>query len=186
MDALAPDLKMLMARSNILIVDDEYYTRKVIRALLLTLGCTRIFEASDGATGLDAIRTSEPDVILLDWEMPEIDGDEFVRRARSAGAFAGRDVPIIMLAGHDEQSRVLEAMRWGVHEFLLKPVSRNALQARILSVLARSGSMLKHRDGHGAEPSRRSSDKLNRESGARAASAPAAARVAGTTRARSR
>src|SRR5271165_4685887 len=126
----------LLARTKILVVDDEYHTRKTIRALLLAMGCTRVHEASDGGNGLEAIRAVQPDVVLLDWEMPGIDGAEFVRRLRSDGPCAHSNAPIIMLTGHRERSRVLEAVRHGVHEFLLKPVSRGALKARILSVLA--------------------------------------------------
>ena len=135
-----------------MIVDDEYYTRKVIRTLLLSIGCTKIYEASDGPSGLDAIRAITPDIVLLDWEMPGIDGAAFVRRVRSPNTFPLPNVPIIMLTGHGERSRVLEAVRLGVHEFLLKPVSRGALQARILSVLTKPRTMVKRGDYYGPEP----------------------------------
>jgi two-component system chemotaxis response regulator CheY len=127
----------LIGQTKVLVVDDEYHTRKTIRALLLAMGCTRIHEASDGGSGLEAIRAVQPDVVLLDWDMPGIDGAEFVRRLRSDGAYPHSNVSIIMLTGHGERSRVLEAVRHGVHEFLLKPVSRGALKARMLSVLAK-------------------------------------------------
>jgi two-component system, chemotaxis family, chemotaxis protein CheY len=143
MHALTDDIKAMMERIKVLIVDDEYYTRKVIRTLLLALGCTKIHEASDGASGLQATRSLAPDIVLLDWEMPGIDGAEFVRRVRSPEAFPLPNVPIIMLTGHGERSRVMEAVRLGVHEFLLKPVSSNALQARILSVLTKPRNMVR-------------------------------------------
>ena len=119
---------------------------------LLAMGCTKIHEASDGMSGLEAIRDVEPDLVLLDWEMPRIDGPEFVRRVRSPGVFPLPNVPIIMLTGHGERSRVLEAVRLGVHEFLLKPVSSTSLQARILSVLTKPRSMVKRGDYYGPEP----------------------------------
>ena len=100
-----------------------------------------------------------PDIVLLDWEMPGIDGAAFVRRVRSPDTFPFPNVPIIMLTGHGERSRVLEAVRLGVHEFLLKPVSRGALQARILSVLTKPRSMVKRGDYYGPEPRRLSSYK---------------------------
>jgi two-component system, chemotaxis family, chemotaxis protein CheY len=131
------DSSTLIGRAKVLIVDDEYHTRKTIRALLLAMGCTRIHEAVDGGGGLDAIRAFSPDVVLLDWDMPGMDGAEFVKRLRTECAHPRRKVAIIMLTGHGERSRVLEAVRSGVHEFLLKPPSRAALKARLLSVLAR-------------------------------------------------
>ena len=152
METLEEHVKAAMVRVKILIVDDEYYTRKVIRTLLLALGCTRIHEANDGARGLDAIRALAPNIVLLDWEMPGMDGAEFVRQVRSPASFPLPNVPIIMLTGHGERSRVLEAVRLGVHEFLLKPVSSNALQARMLSVLAKPRAMIRRGDYYGPEP----------------------------------
>jgi two-component system, chemotaxis family, chemotaxis protein CheY len=75
--------------------------------------------------------------VLLAWNLPDLDGGAFVRamRAPDAGAFAGMEVVVLTRAG--ESTGVLEAVRLGLHEFLLKPVSREALQARLVSVLAR-------------------------------------------------
>jgi CheY-like chemotaxis protein len=161
MHALDENFKAMLGRAKVLIVDDEYYTRKVIRTLLLTMGCTKIHEANDGASGLDAVRALAPDVVLLDWEMPGIDGAEFVRRVRSPGTFPLPHVPIIMLTGHGERSRVLEAVRLGVHEFLLKPVSSSALQARLLSVLAKPRPMVKRGSYYGPEPRKLSTYKAD-------------------------
>ena len=116
MDALTENVKTMMGRIKVLIVDDEYYTRKVIRTLLLAMGCTKLHEATDGASGLDAIRALGPDIVLLDWEMPGIDGAAFVRRVRSPGTFPLPHVPIIMLTGHGDRS-ASSSVRLGLHEF---------------------------------------------------------------------
>jgi two-component system chemotaxis response regulator CheY len=141
-----------IGRAKVLVIDDEYHTRKTLRALLRAVGCTKIHEASDGGSGLEAVRAILPDVVLLDWEMPGIDGAEFVRKLRSDGAYPHSNVPIIMLIGHGERSRVLEAVRHGVHEFLLKPVSRGALEARMLSVLANPSGTAKRDKTQRSEP----------------------------------
>ncbi len=159
MDLMTKDVRDLMGQVKVLIVDDEYYTRKVIRTLLLSIGCNKMHEATDGASGLEAIATLSPDIVLLDWEMPGMDGSEFVRRVRSPATFPLPNVPIIMLSGHGERSRVLEAVRLGVHEFLLKPVSSGALQARIVSVLAKPRMMVRRGDYYGPEPRKLSSYK---------------------------
>jgi two-component system, chemotaxis family, chemotaxis protein CheY len=164
MDTVPADVKAMMEQIKVLIVDDEYYTRKVLRTLLLAMGCTKIHEANDGASGLEAIRQLEPDVVLLDWEMPRIDGPEFVRRVRSPGTFPLPNVPIIMLTGHGERSRVLEAVRLGVHEFLLKPVSSSSLQGRIMSVLTKPRAMVKRGDYYGPEPRKLASYKPETDS----------------------
>jgi CheY-like chemotaxis protein len=159
MDAMEKEAKGLLAEVKVLIVDDEHYTRKVIRTLLLSIGCTKIHEANDGAAGLEAIAAYAPDLVLLDWEMPGMDGAEFVRRVRSPSNFPYPNVPIIMLTGHGERSRVLEAVRLGVHEFLLKPVSSGALQTRILSVLTKPRTMVRRGDYYGPEPRKASTYK---------------------------
>jgi len=164
MDALTENIKGMLGRIKILIVDDEYYTRKVIRTLLLAMGCTKIHEAADGSSGLEEIRVIGPDVVLLDWEMPGIDGAEFVRRVRSPNSFPFPNVPIIMLTGHGERSRVLEAVRLGVHEFLLKPVSSSALQARMLSVLTKPRAIVRRGDYYGPEPRKLASHQAEADS----------------------
>ena len=121
--------------ARILIVDEEFTTRRVIRTLLLSLGVTDVHDAVDGESGLAAVSALDPDVGILDWQMADMNGPEFVRRLRSPDTPAFSNVPIIMLTGHGERSRVVEAMRLGVHEFLLKPVSAKALQERLASVL---------------------------------------------------
>jgi two-component system chemotaxis response regulator CheY len=110
------------AATKVLVVDDEPYMRKVVRTMLMSIGMRNIYEASDGPAGLTLIRILEPDVVILDWEMPGVDGPAFVRMVRSPDTFPCPDVPIIMLTGHGERSRGIEAVKIGVNEFLLKPV----------------------------------------------------------------
>ena len=131
------DSNALIARAKILVVDHEYHTRKSIRSLLQSMGCRKIHEASEAVSGLEAIHALEPDVVLLDWGITGMEAAQFVRSLRSGTAYPDANVPIIMLAGHPERWRVLEAVRLGVHEFLLKPVSKAALKARMLSALAK-------------------------------------------------
>jgi two-component system chemotaxis response regulator CheY len=147
-----PTVEALIKSAKVLIVDDEYYTRKVIRTLLQTAGVVHIHDAADAPAGLEAIGRLAPDVVLLDWEMPGMDGAAFTRFVRSPGTFPYPAVPIIMLTGHGERSRVLEAVRLGVHEFLLKPVSSATLIARIVSVLSKPRTMIQRGDYYGPEP----------------------------------
>jgi len=154
----------LVKSARVLVVDDEYYTRKVIRTLLSSVGVTEIYEAVDGASGLESIRELGPDIVILDWEMPGMDGAEFVRRVRSPSSFPYPNVPIIMLTGHGQRSRVIEAVRCGVHEFLLKPVSSNALLTRIALVLSKPRVMVRRGDYYGPEPRKLASYKPEADS----------------------
>jgi len=142
----------LVRSAKILIIDDEHYTRKVVRTLLTSIGFRHIFEADDGFTGIEAIKTVVPDIVLLDWEMRGLDGPGVMRVIRSPATFAHPDIPVIMLTCFSEKSRVLEAIKLGVHEYLLKPVSSNALQARILSILTNPRPMVRKGNYYGPEP----------------------------------
>lgn len=132
----AKEIAQRFAATSVLVVDDEHYMRKVVRTMLMSLGVRNIYEAADGPAGLEMIRTNAPDIVILDWQMPGLDGASFVRIVRSPGNFPYPDVPIIMLTGHGERSRVVEAVQIGVNEFLLKPVSSKSLHHRLVSVLA--------------------------------------------------
>jgi YesN/AraC family two-component response regulator len=149
---LDPRIDALIKSAKVLIVDDEYSTRKIIRSLLISAGIDHIYDAADGPSGLDAVRTLAPDIVLLDWDMPGMDGAEFTHRVRSPNAVLCPNVPIIMLTCHGERSHVLEAMRLGVHEFLLKPVSNEALLARIMSVFSKLRHTMPRGNDDGAEP----------------------------------
>jgi CheY-like chemotaxis protein len=137
---------------RVLIVDDEPDMRKVARSLLQVFGVTNIHEANDGMSGLEAICAVLPDIVILDWEMPSLNGADFVRAVRSPGKFPLPAVPIIMLTGHSERSRIVEAVEVGVHEYLLKPVSSAALLGRIVTILAKPRQMIRRGEYYGPEP----------------------------------
>jgi len=136
----------------VLVVDDNQYMRKVIRNILVNLGVKNVHEAADGIAGLEAIRMFAPDLVILDWEMPLLNGAELVRIVRSPGVFPVPDVPIIMLTGHVERWRVIEASRLGVNEFLKKPVSGKALLDRIMVILTQPRAMVRLGEYYGPEP----------------------------------
>jgi DNA-binding response OmpR family regulator len=133
--ALSKLLQPQIAALKVLVVDDDHHMRKVVRVLLTAIGVKAVFEACDGATALEAVRKNNPDLVIVDWEMPKMDGAQFVRMVRSPGTFPVPDVPIIMLSGHGDRWRVVEAARIGAHEYLLKPVSTKTLYDRIVAII---------------------------------------------------
>jgi YesN/AraC family two-component response regulator len=147
-----PSLEARFAAAKVLIVDDEHFMRKVVRTLLMSMGVRTIYEAADGPAGLEAIRTVMPDIVILDWEMPGLDGAGFVRMVRSPLTFPMPDIPIIMLTGHGERSRVIEAIEIGVNEFLLKPVSSKALRDRMIAVMTKPRALVKSGGYYGPAP----------------------------------
>ena len=122
---------------KVLIVDDEHYMRKVTRTILTAVGVKTIIEAPDGMSGLELARTQLPHLIIIDWEMPLIDGAQLVRMIRTPGEFPAPDVPIIMLSAHSDLWLVVESARIGANEFVRKPVSIKTLEDRIVAVINR-------------------------------------------------
>lgn len=146
---------------TILVVDDNQYMRKTVRNLLVNCGIKDIYEANDGIAALDAIRSIAPDVVILDWEMPLLSGAELVRIIRSPGVFPMPDVPIIMLSGHGERWRVVEAVRLGVHEYLVKPVSAKAIYDRLISIVMQPRPVVQLGDYYGPEPRKMMAEPLD-------------------------
>jgi CheY-like chemotaxis protein len=149
---LPKKVENLLQNISVLVVDDNAFMRKLIRGILTNLGVKGTHEASDGLAGIEAIRLWAPDIVVVDWEMPLLNGAEMVRIVRSPGVFPMPDVPIIMLTGHVERWRIVEATKLGVHEFLKKPVSGKALLDRMVSILANPRPMVRIGDYYGPEP----------------------------------
>jgi two-component system, chemotaxis family, chemotaxis protein CheY len=149
---LSKNIEQVIQSLCVLVVDDNLYTRKMVRNLLVNCGIKDLYEAGDGIAALDMIRTLAPDVVILDWEMPLLSGPELVRIVRSPGVFPIPDIPIVMLTGHCERWRVVEAVRLGVNEYLTKPVSAKGLHDRLLSIVMKPRPVVQLGDYYGPEP----------------------------------
>jgi len=132
-----------MGSLTILVADSNIYLRKLTRTMLTNLGVKSVYEAADGVVTIDAIRTVNPDVMILDWDMPLLTGTEIMRIVRSPGIFPKANLPIIMLSDRGLRSRVTAAVRLGVHEFLIKPISPKTLQQRLLGIVLKPRPMVR-------------------------------------------
>ena len=131
-----------MARLDIsnvkfLIVEDNPFMRIILKQLLRALGVLEMAEASDGALAFSAMKTFEPDIILVDWEMQPLDGLDFVKLVRTGDDSPNQYVPIVMVTGHSEQNKVTQARDAGINEMLIKPLSARTLFSRIRAVIER-------------------------------------------------
>jgi PleD family two-component response regulator len=131
----ASHLDTRIRSAKVLLVGADFATRKLIRTLLLQAGVTDVHDAADGLAALAAAAELDLDVMVLDWQVAPMRGAEFVRQLRALDPSPASSVPIIMLADHNAAPRVIEAMRLGVHEFLVQPVSAPALRERLASAL---------------------------------------------------
>ena len=119
---------------RVLIVDDNTASRRLLAAALKTAGFTAL-QAADGADALSAIEKMPPDVVLLDLEMPGLNGAETCERIRAHSDSLVREVPVIMLTAHDSEEEEVRCLKAGANDFLAKPVGRAALTARIQTQL---------------------------------------------------
>lgn len=123
------------SRLRFLVIDDNSYMRRIIRTLLHGFGTREVFEAEDGAAGLESFATQLPDVVITDWSMPVFDGIELTKMIRMPDTSPNPFVPIIMITGYAERTRVFEAREAGVSEMLVKPISAKGLYQRIAKVV---------------------------------------------------
>jgi two-component system, chemotaxis family, chemotaxis protein CheY len=133
----------LLQGLEILLADGNAYMRRLTRNMLMNLGAKAVIEAADGPATLEAMRQGDPDILLLDWDMPLLNGMEVMRIVRSPGNFPCPSIPVIMLTSHASQSIVTQALRAGVHEFLIKPTSPKALYDRLTSIVLKPRPMMK-------------------------------------------
>ena len=120
---------------RVLLADDNAHMRAIVGAVLKSIGIKHIRDCKNGAEALAALREWPADVAMVDFRMEPVDGVEFTKLVRNAKDSANIYLPIIMLTGYADRARVLEARDSGVTELIVKPVTAQAVIARLSSVI---------------------------------------------------
>jgi two-component system chemotaxis response regulator CheY len=107
-----------------LLVDDSKAIRAIVRPILANLGF-EVLEAGDGAEALKICQAEFPTAVLLDWNMPVMNGLEFVKAVRAEQGL--RDVTLMMVTTEAEHGQIVRALAAGAHEYLIKPFTSDAL-----------------------------------------------------------
>lgn len=118
---------------NILLVDDSRTIRNIQKNTLKTLGHTDITEAADGIEALTCIAKQRPDLMLVDWNMPNMDGITLIKKVRETD----KKLPIIMVTTEAEKTRVIEAVKAGVNNYCVKPFTAETLAEKISQTMAK-------------------------------------------------
>jgi len=121
---------------RILLIDDSKTMRNIQKSVLKQLGYNELEEACDGQDALNKIGSFKPELCLVDWNMPVMDGLTFVKTFRQTD----KSTPLIMVTTEAEKSRVIEAIKAGVNNYVVKPFTPDLLSERITETLAKCGA----------------------------------------------
>ena len=121
---------------KILLVDDSRTIRNIQKNVLKQLNHTDVVEAEDGVQALAMFKELAPDLMLVDWNMPNMDGITLVRKIREID----KTVPLIMCTTEAEKARVLEAVKAGVNNYIVKPFTVDSLGEKISQTMAKVGA----------------------------------------------
>lgn len=120
---------------KILLVDDSATMRKIQRNVLSQMGYEDVVEAENGEHAIHQMKVHDfaIDLILCDWNMPKMNGIDFVRKIRSVENL--RKIPIIMVTTEAEQKKVIEALQAGAKAYVVKPFTPEILKGKIQSII---------------------------------------------------
>lgn len=118
---------------EILVVDDVSSLRTIMRVLLRKMGYDRVSEAANGSDAFEILRKKKIDLIIFDWNMPEMNGYELLKSVREDSALS--DIPFIMIIAETCGSKVAMALQLKVNQFILKPFSLQVLEEKINMVV---------------------------------------------------
>lgn len=121
---------------KVLLVDDSATMRNIQKSILSQIGVEAVEEACDGQDALSKVGAFQPDLILVDWNMPTMDGITFVRVFRKSD----KATPLIMVTTETERNRVVEAIKAGVNNYVVKPFTPDVLSQRINETLAKAAA----------------------------------------------
>ena len=121
--------------TRVMVIDDEEDYRIIIQEVLRTAGM-EVRLAKDGEEGLRLLKENPVDIVLVDWMMPRLDGEHFCRAMRAEPTL--KDLPVIMLTVKQTADEELEALHFGVDDFVVKPFKAPELLARVRAALRRT------------------------------------------------
>ena len=120
---------MLDANMKILVVDDFQVMRKVVITCLEQLEFTNVVEATDGLEALEKLKSGTFGLVITDWEMPNLSGIELLKAIRADGQL--QKIPVLMVTAEGLKENIIEAIRAGVNNYIVKPIDVDALREKL-------------------------------------------------------
>jgi two-component system chemotaxis response regulator CheY len=122
---------------KILVVDDFPTMRRIIRNLLKDLGFENVDEAEDGQMGLDKVRDNNFDLVVSDWNMPNMDGLSMLQAIRADEKFA--HTPVLMVTAEAKKENIVAAAKAGANGYVVKPFTAAVLEEKINKIFDKQG-----------------------------------------------
>ncbi|MDR2883983.1 MAG: response regulator [Deferribacteraceae bacterium] len=123
-----------MSYDKVLItVDDSSTMRRIIKNTLQKIGFTNVLEAGNGVEALEVMAKSPIDMIITDWNMPEMDGLTYVKTVRAKDQY--KETPILMITTEAAKEDILTALKSGVNNYVVKPFTPDTLQEKVFKLL---------------------------------------------------
>jgi two-component system chemotaxis response regulator CheY len=120
---------MMDTNMDVLVVDDASAMRRIVRGLLKELGFKNIREADNGQVALDELKKRKADLVVSDWNMPEMSGIDLLRAIRSDEAL--KNIPVLMVTAEAKKENILAAIQAGVNNYIVKPFNAQTLQEKL-------------------------------------------------------
>ncbi len=118
---------------TICVVEDERVSRTMVVELLKKMGINRIVASTNGEIALQKLRVQKVDLIISDWHMPVMDGLEFYKAVKKDESL--EKIPFLMVTVEDSKEKVIEALKLGIRDYIVKPVSKNSFESKVKSLL---------------------------------------------------
>ena len=117
---------------DVLVVDDFATMRRILKNILRQIGFTNISEADDGKNALTMLKKKRFDLILCDWNMPEMPGIELLERVRADDGL--KDIPFVMVTAEAQKENILAAVQAGVSNYVVKPFTAETISEKLEKV----------------------------------------------------
>jgi DNA-binding response OmpR family regulator len=147
-------MKRQLKDLRVLVVDDTAPMRDLLRNVLYAVGVGMVETARDGQEGGAIFLARPADIVFVDWEMEPTNGLALTRMLRAPAQSPNPYVPIIMMTSHAEADRVITARDAGIHEYLVKPITGDAVLTRLAEVINRPRAFVRTDTYFGPAPRR--------------------------------
>lgn len=119
---------------KVLVVDDFATMRRILRNILKQIGFKNIIEADDGKSALKDLKKEKVDLILCDWNMPEMSGIELLKNVKSDDELKG--IPFVMVTAEAQKDNIVNAVKAGVSNYIVKPFTAETITEKLNKVFS--------------------------------------------------